>query len=184
MSKKSDAVKKWRKNTKHRLLQAMGGKCVICQYDKCETALEFHHLDPKEKDFGLGAARASIKNWNYLVEEVKKCVILCSRCHREYHEGLVQIPKVIPQFDEKLEDYKELARQELLDECPICGTMKNKANTTCSLQCGAKIRYKINWEDVDLKTMYDTMSMTQIAEKLGVSDKAVGKRLKKLGLKK
>ena len=183
MSNKSEAVKRWRKNTKHRLLQAMGAKCVVCSYDKCDAVLDFHHLDPTQKDFSLGAARASIKNWKFLVEEVKKCVILCCRCHREYHEGLIEIPKNIPSFDEKLENYKELARQELMDECPICGTMKNKGNTTCSLKCGAKIRYKIDWNTVDLKALYGTMSVVKLAEQLGVSDNAIHKRLKKLGLK-
>ena len=183
MSPKSDAVKRWRRNTKHRLLQAMGGKCIICGYDKCDAVLDFHHLDPSKKDFALGSARASIKNWNFLVEEVKKCVILCCRCHREHHEGLVEIPKNVPVFEKKYEDYKELRRKELLNECPICGTMKDERNTTCSLKCAAKIRYKIDWNTVDLKSLYGTMSVVKLAEKLGVSDNAIHKRLKKLGLK-
>jgi hypothetical protein len=183
MSQKSEAVKRWRKNTKHRLLEAMGGKCVVCQYDKCDAVLDFHHLDPSQKDFSLGAARASIKNWKFLVEEVKKCVILCCRCHREYHEGLIEIPRNIPSFDKRLEDYKEIARQELLDPCPICGIMKNKHNVTCSTSCAAKIRYSTNWNSVDLKKLYATIPVVKIAEMLNVSDAAVHKRLKKLGLK-
>ena len=30
-----------------------GGRCQICGYDKCIEALEFHHLDPTRKDFGI-----------------------------------------------------------------------------------------------------------------------------------
>lgn len=108
MSKGSEAVKRWRKNTKRRLIEGMGGKCVICEYDKCDAALEFHHLDASKKEFGLGAARGSIKNWKKLVEEVKKCILLCSNCHREFHEGLIVLPTEVPFFSKEIEDYQIL----------------------------------------------------------------------------
>ena len=38
---------------KHKLIQYKGGKCQKCGYDKCEGALQFHHRDPKEKEFTL-----------------------------------------------------------------------------------------------------------------------------------
>ena len=30
-----------------------GGKCLICGYDRCIQALEFHHLDATKKDIGV-----------------------------------------------------------------------------------------------------------------------------------
>ena len=42
------------KRKKQRLVNALGGKCCICGYDKCLSALEFHHTDPNEKDFTIG----------------------------------------------------------------------------------------------------------------------------------
>lgn len=36
-------------------IEYKGGKCSVCGYSKCKGALEFHHLDPKEKDFGISA---------------------------------------------------------------------------------------------------------------------------------
>lgn len=32
-----------------------GGKCSVCGYNKCRAALEFHHTNPNEKDFGISA---------------------------------------------------------------------------------------------------------------------------------
>jgi hypothetical protein len=32
-----------------------GGECSICGYNKCVAALEFHHLNPSEKDFTISA---------------------------------------------------------------------------------------------------------------------------------
>ena len=52
MNKKSQNVINWRKRTKERIVKSMGGKCQICSYDKCLAALELHHLDSSEKEFG------------------------------------------------------------------------------------------------------------------------------------
>lgn len=98
MSKSSEKVKAWRRRTKEKLVVGFGGKCGICQYDRCYAALDFHHLDPAEKDFGF-AARGNSRSWAKIVEEAKKCVMMCSNCHSEYHAGLIEIPKDIPRFN-------------------------------------------------------------------------------------
>lgn len=183
MSKRSEAVKKWRKATKSRLLKGMGGKCFVCDYNKCESALDFHHIDPSQKDFGLAAVRASIKNWSLLVEEVEKCVVLCSNCHREHHEGLLNISFIPKKFDEKLKNYKEIEREELYDPCPVCKTKKSKHLITCSPSCAAKKNERVDWKNIDLEKLYKTNTVIKIAKTLGVSDVTVHKKLKKLGLK-
>ena len=50
MSIKSEHVKQWRRNMKQKVVIAMGNKCQICAYNKCNDALELHHLDPNEKE--------------------------------------------------------------------------------------------------------------------------------------
>lgn len=62
-----------------------GGKCIRCGYNKCLSALEFHHKDPTKKDFGISDDNMRLKE---AVEEVKKCILICSNCHREFHAGL------------------------------------------------------------------------------------------------
>ena len=42
-----------RKLLKHKAVIYKGGKCQKCGYDKCEEALDFHHLDASEKDFQI-----------------------------------------------------------------------------------------------------------------------------------
>jgi len=93
MSRASENVKRWRKNTKNRIVAAFGSKCGICGYDKSSAALDLHHLNPEEKAFGLGSARATIRSWDKIVTECRKCIMLCANCHREYHEGLFEIQK-------------------------------------------------------------------------------------------
>ena len=49
-------------------------------------ALQFHHLDPNEKDFNIN--RAMARSWEYIRKELDKCVLLCNRCHTEVHAGV------------------------------------------------------------------------------------------------
>ena len=45
--------------------------------------IDFHHLDPSKKDFTIGE-NTRIKYEN-LLQEIDKCIPLCSNCHREFH---------------------------------------------------------------------------------------------------
>jgi hypothetical protein len=75
------------KKTKQSCVDYKGGMCVICRYDTYVGALEFHHLDPSQKDFNI----SSKKNSGFgpmMKAELDKCILLCSCCHREVHGGL------------------------------------------------------------------------------------------------
>jgi len=48
-----ERVSEWRRRAKRRLLASVGGSCVICGYDKCPAALQFHHLEPADKRFAI-----------------------------------------------------------------------------------------------------------------------------------
>ena len=82
-------------------------KCSICGYSKCDRALTFHHLNPKQKDFSLGSLRANPKSWNIVVTELRKCVLLCHICHTELHEGIIDLPQNVAEFNEKYAVYKK-----------------------------------------------------------------------------
>lgn len=57
--------------------------CEICGENHPAT-LDFHHLDSEEKDRGLAElVRTSSKQ--RVLEEMKKCVVWCSNCHRKHH---------------------------------------------------------------------------------------------------
>lgn len=79
---KSEAVMNWRKRTKLALVEYKGGKCERCGYNKCIEALEFHHMDPSQKDFTISGKS---KAFEYLKDEVDKCIMVCSNCHKEIH---------------------------------------------------------------------------------------------------
>lgn len=82
----SEALLRQRK-FKAKCIEYKGGKCEICGYNKFQGALEFHHRDPTQKDFQLSKA----KSWTFnerVKNELDKCQILCSNCHKELHNEL------------------------------------------------------------------------------------------------
>ena len=78
----SYCIERWRKR-KLFAVEYKGGKCSKCGYDKCIGALEFHHLDPSEKE----AHWTKMRLWSEsrLLKELDKCILLCANCHREIH---------------------------------------------------------------------------------------------------
>lgn len=77
----SEAVVQWRQRLKLKAIEYMGGKCARCGYDKCPTALTFHHTEGKT----FGIAHANCRAWSKVKQELDKCVCLCLNCHAEEH---------------------------------------------------------------------------------------------------
>jgi len=88
------AVSKRRQKLREMAIEYKGGKCELCGYDKCAQAMDFHHLDPNKKDFGVSADGLT-RAWPKVKNELDKCVILCANCHREIHAGTTQLPRAI-----------------------------------------------------------------------------------------
>ena len=59
----------------------MDSGCCICGYNSHAVALDFDHLNPAEKDFTIGN-RYTHAPWQTVLDEIAKCRILCSNCHR------------------------------------------------------------------------------------------------------
>ena len=180
MTKQSDAVKKWRRKTKDRILEAFGGACTMCGYNRCSASLCLHHLDPSKKEFSFGGVRASAKSWSALVVEMRKCVMVCNNCHGEIHAGITHVPKLARRFNEAFTNYKEVERRKKYTPCVQCGVNKESSNKYCNVKCAAKAREKVDWFYIDLQESLKTKSKSQIAKELGVSEAAVRKRLRKL----
>ena len=181
MSINSEAVKKHRNKVKSLIVESMGGSCQICGYDKCFTALDLHHIDSSEKDFSFGAIRANPKSWEKIVNELKKCILLCANCHRELHSNVTQIPEKFATFNE---DFNLLNPESVVvyDDCPICSSSKKATQRYCSVRCtneGRKNTGKINWDNIDLDELYAIhKTNVAVAKVLGVSDAYLSKRRK------
>lgn len=86
--RKSLNVINWKKEKKKQLVEYKGGNCEKCGYNRCLSALEFHHIDPKKKDFSVSTHNYSFERMR---KEADKCILLCSNCHREFHSGIINL---------------------------------------------------------------------------------------------
>lgn len=80
------AVVLLRHRLKVRAVAAIGGRCSGCGLREPIEALEFHHLDPATKEFGISTDGIA-RRWDKIEAELAKCVLLCANCHREVHAG-------------------------------------------------------------------------------------------------
>ncbi len=88
---RSESVAEHRRRVKETLVAEAGGRCAACGYDRHLRALEFHHLDPREKRLGLSAGGVTL-SLQALRAEAAKCVLLCSNCHAEVEDGVITLP--------------------------------------------------------------------------------------------
>lgn len=83
-----------------KIKEERGGRCERCGYNICLKALEFHHLDPNKKDFTISNDHFKLID---AVAESKKCILLCSNCHKEYHAGMWNINDLIENEKEEVD---------------------------------------------------------------------------------
>lgn len=83
-NRRSQRVKEW--------FYEMKTPCIICGESE-PVCIDFHHIDPNEKEFTIGKYRSRSKEW--LTQEISKCVCLCSNCHRKVHAGLLNLEDYI-----------------------------------------------------------------------------------------
>jgi hypothetical protein len=60
--------------------------CTICR-EKDPICLDFHHLDPKDKDFGISVGAWNGMTFENLLIEMDKCMVLCKNCHAKLHRN-------------------------------------------------------------------------------------------------
>jgi hypothetical protein len=155
-------VNKSRQDKKIKAVEYMGGKCIICNYNKCITALHFHHIKPHQKEFGFSSNLT--KAFEVLKKELDKCIIVCSNCHSEIHAGMIKIDEYISLQNVITQAYSPEVKP-VKSYQPIERPTKRPDKETLE---------KLVWE----------MSCVKIGEMYGVSDNAVNKWCKFYGIEK
>ena len=87
----SCSVSKRRWKSKLELINKLGNKCNRCGYSGHPAAFQFHHLDPKDKNFNISSAGLISKDRH---NEVLKCELLCANCHSIEHSNTELITKM------------------------------------------------------------------------------------------
>lgn len=70
-------------NISNNLKEAAG--CIVCKEKDC-VCLEWHHINPAEKESNITRLIENNSSSKFY-EEIKKCIVVCSNCHKKIHAG-------------------------------------------------------------------------------------------------
>jgi predicted transcriptional regulator len=96
---------------RYKIIRYYNSTCMLC--DEKHDSLDFHHVDPSQKEFILhGKVRKPI---NVLIKEANKCSLLCSNCHTKVHKFKISdLPKInITEKDLRSIDIKNIKISEI-----------------------------------------------------------------------
>ena len=174
-------TKNHRKEVKKRIIYVLGGKCQYCGYDKCEAALEVHHLNPNEKEFTI--AESYDLSWDTLAKELKNCVLLCANCHREVHSGLIEVHTTSfnsnrnDEITNNLIDFKTKTR----NYCIRCGKEIAIQAKLC-VDCYRAVQKEGRPEPEELMRLIAKLGFEEVGRLYGVTGNAIKKWCKSYGL--
>lgn len=77
------------------LIRLRGSKCEKCGYSKNLAALQFHHINPDEKESQMDMRKLSNSKWEWCLAELDKCLVLCGNCHAETHHPHLDLEKLV-----------------------------------------------------------------------------------------
>lgn len=80
--KAAERNRRIKNNLRKKLQDYLSDKqCAICNIND-PRVLEFDHINPTSKSFGISRAVHDLFGWEKILEEIEKCQILCANCHK------------------------------------------------------------------------------------------------------
>lgn len=165
---------------KTNLKSVFHSKCCLCGFDEVQEALEFHHVNPIEKEFSIMGSNNQTKALESQLEEMKKCILVCSNCHRGIHYNIYEVPSNWKEFyDEEialqLREQLKKVKEHTVYYCERCGVEISRGAKHC-VEC-SKIMQRAYERPSreELKIKIRTMPFTLIAKEYGVTDNAIRK---------
>ena len=175
----NDYVKQKERAIKRKLelISLKGGKCELCGYNKNIGALEFHHLDPSIKMFNLDERHLSNRTIDKILQEVEKCILVCSNCHKEIHYPHLDnknIENFLLEF--KTNSKKITDKKYKTTTCKVCGKEFKyiKGKIYCCSECRNKDKQYPTKEEIFL--MYDKLkTWEEVSRYFNISRKVIRK---------
>jgi predicted nucleic acid-binding Zn ribbon protein len=176
-------LKSFRKHRKQVLVDCLGGECNRCGYSRYTGALDFHHIDESSKTDSISNYLKNPVSILSMIEEAKKCVLLCRICHAELHGGLWTLDEIdIRPFDESKLDWYVLKPERDCVNCNTAFVPRSKNQKLCSNKCSGLKKRVARPTKTDLKKLVGKKPITEIASMYNVSDSAVIKWCKSFGI--
>ena len=84
-----DARRTLKQDNKLKAIEYKGGSCYICRGKFHPCAMDFHHLNPHEKE--VKVADILKGKFRKAISELDKCILVCANCHRILHYGSIEL---------------------------------------------------------------------------------------------
>jgi hypothetical protein len=176
----------------------LGAKCIKCGWKGEQVGFDIHHIGKKE----FTICGSEYKSWASLKLELDKCILLCATCHRlEHTASSDQLSEYISNrysgtvFNDVLaikggalpNSFNSIDYIYVCDRCGVefhrSKRKKKNQKFYCSTKCTNDGKLKIVWPSKEeLKILIDVKSMVAVGRQLGVSDNAIRKHCRKIGL--
>jgi hypothetical protein len=91
-------------------------RCVICKSNDPIT-LDFHHLDPNKKKYSIPTMINQCMRIREIQAELKKCIAVCSNCHRRITDNSISYDEVVEKAKEEYSEYYRPG-ENILEEVP------------------------------------------------------------------
>jgi hypothetical protein len=183
-----------RRTRKEALVRFLGGTCQFCGYSRCLGNLGFHHaMGDKQHTVSGRELQFALQR---IVNEVRKCALVCANCHGEIHAGLIpegRVAEARKVLGKKVEALGGKSWGQFLNQpthrkprppCKHCGDpCSTPKGVYCSLRCKALDERRVERPTkVVLGRLVGTLTWTEIGRRFGVSDNTVRKWAKGYGL--
>lgn len=174
----SENVCNFVRNRKTNLISLFNNKCCLCGFDKFQEALEFHHVNPEEKELKLSSN--IMVALDKQIDEARKCILVCANCHRGIHAGYYTIPDNYSKFFNEeqanflLQQNKEI-KEGKKHYCQNCGTLISTNSSLCIKCAQLKSRKVERPNREELKHLIRILPFTQIGKQFNVSDNTIRK---------
>lgn len=138
--------------------------------DSNYAAFEFHHIG-NEKEFEVG--RCLNRKWTIVQNELQKCILLCSCCHRILHSDYDNDDIVIYAKTPAKKNSKQQHK------CASCNSnISSSSKSGLCRQCWTKTQRRCNRPSKHkLRKMIEELGLTQVAKQYGVTINAIKKWL-------
>ena len=143
--------------------------CGLTEWLNTKIPLELHHIDG-----------------NSFNNKLDNLLLLCPNCHAltENYRGRAKKETQVEHSNKKNTSKKEKkSKENIKNHCVDCGKEIDKKSKRCK-SCSAKYKFKDNYipERNYLKSLIRTVPMIKVGKLFGVTDNAVRKWCKRLGL--
>jgi len=172
------------------------GCCFCVGIDYPAICLDFHHLDPTIKEDEISRLIVR-KNRKKIIEELTKCVVVCSNCHRKIHAGLISPntdkvvvikPEIVNELLSRKTRIATTRRPKKVYRCIVCNVpvkVTSRFCDDCRTQHAKCHQDKIAWPNKEeLHKLVWSMPTVLVCKELGVSDHSIAKRCAKYGIER